>query len=116
MRGDGSSQNSNGTGSRRCYLCKKESHVAKDCKLTMRPAYQPSKNHRQEQRMDVRQVRVEDTGSHSHSVKVDIQGVPVRGIIDYGSDISIIGGDLFRRVAAQAKLKERDIKKTDKVP
>ena len=53
----------------------------------MRPVHQMSKNHRQEQRMDVRQVRVENTGSHSHCVKVDIQGVPVRGIIDSGSDL-----------------------------
>lgn len=116
-RGVRSSPSSSGTASRRCYLCNKEGHVARDLRTeSMRPAHQPSKNHGQGQRTDVRQVRVEDSGSHSHCVKVNIQGVPVRGIIDSGSDITIIGGDLFRRVAAQAKLKERDIKSADKVP
>lgn len=64
----------------------------------------------------VRQVRVHDKGSASHCVKVQLQGVPVYGIIDSGADISIIGGDLFRKVASVAHLKKRDFKKADKVP
>lgn len=38
------------------------------------------------------------------------------GIVDSGPDISIIGGDLFRKVASAAHLKKRDFKKADKVP
>ena len=98
-RGNRSSQ---GTGSSCCYLCNKEGNVAKDCRAEcMRPAHQMSKNHRQEQRMDVRQVRVENTGSHSHCVKVDIQGVPVRGIIDMAqtspSLVGISSGGLLHK-------------------
>ena len=64
----------------------------------------------------VRRVRVHDKGSMSQCVKVQLQGVPVYGIIDSGADISIIGGDLFRKVASVARLKKRDFKKADKVP
>ena len=38
------------------------------------------------------------------------------GIIDSGADITIIGGELFKKVATGAKLKKRDFKKPDKVP
>ena len=44
---------------------------------------------------EVRQVQVSDTGSQSQSVVVDIEGVPARGSVDTGSDITIIGGQLF---------------------
>ena len=35
-------------------------------------------------------------------------------ILDSGADITIIGGVLFRKVAAMAKLKKRDLKKPGK--
>ena len=43
-----------------------------------------------------------------------MQGVPAQGVVDSGGDITIIEGDLFKRVAAVAKLK--NLKKPDKVP
>jgi len=61
-------------------------------------------------------VHVQDQGSISQCVKVQIQGVPAYGLIDTGADISIIGGKLFKRVATIAHLKKRDFKKADKVP
>ena len=61
-------------------------------------------------------VRVHDLGSQSQCVKVEIQGVPAEGILDSGADITIMGGDLFRRVAVIAKLRKRDLKNTDKIP
>ena len=64
----------------------------------------------------VRSVRVADAGSHTKCVRVLVNGVPVFGLVDSGADISIIGGDLFQRVAARAKLKKRDFKRADKVP
>ena len=65
---------------------------------------------------DVRQIRVTDQGSEPRHAKVEVQGVPARGVIDSGADITIIGGGLFKRVAAVAKLKKRDLKKVDRVP
>ena len=64
---------------------------------------------------DVRQIRVTDQGSEPRHAKVEVQGVPARGVIDSAA-ITIIGGGLFKRVAAVAKLKKRDLKKVDQVP
>ena len=61
-------------------------------------------------------VRVEDKGSKPRVVMVDVHGVPARGIIDSGADISIINGDLFQRVATIARLKKRAFKKADRIP
>ena len=63
---------------------------------------------------DVRRVRVNDKGSCPQLAGVEIQGVPAQGIIDSGADISIMG-ELFKRVAAVARLKRRDFKRADKL-
>ena len=46
---------------------------------------------------EVRVVRVTDGGSVSQCVRLQIQVVPVFGIIDSGADITIMGGELFKR-------------------
>ena len=46
-------------------------------------------------------------------VEVLIEGVPVTGLIDTGSDITIIRGDLFYKIAAAAKLEMCSIKDID---
>ena len=61
----------------------------------------------------VRQVRINDSGSRQRYVRVLIGGVPVRGTIDSGSDITIIGRDLFRRIAAVARLRKSQLLKPD---
>ena len=65
---------------------------------------------------EVREVRVLDEGSRSQFAHVLVQGVPAEGIVDTGADITIIGRDLFARVAAAARLRKRDFRKADKVP
>ena len=52
-------------------------------------------------------VRVQDGGSISQCVKVQLQGVSAYGFIDTGADITIIGGKLFKKVATIARLKKR---------
>ena len=47
---------------------------------------------------------------------MEVQGVPAQGIIDSGADITIISGELFKRVATVAHLKKRDLKKPDRIP
>ena len=42
-------------------------------------------------------------------------GVPAYGIIDSGADITILGGELFKKVAAVARLKKKHLKKADKL-
>ena len=64
----------------------------------------------------VRQIEVQDQGSHSHVARVLVQGYPAEGIVDSGADITIINGDLLKQVAATAKLREKNLKKADKTP
>ncbi len=47
----------------------------------------------------VQTVRVRDTGSKVMYANVDLHGVPVKGVIDSGANITILGGDLFKTVA-----------------
>ena len=61
-------------------------------------------------------VHVKDSGSHPQRVRVEIQGVPAEGVIDSGADITIIGGELFKKVAAVARLRKKDFKEADKTP
>ena len=65
---------------------------------------------------EVRMVTVTDQGSHPKCAHVLIQGVPTYGIIDSGADITIMGGTLFKRVAAQAKLRKSQLLKANKIP
>ena len=51
-------------------------------------------------------VRVQDEGSKSQTVLIEIAGVPAHGVIDMGADITIMGPELFKRVATVARLKK----------
>ena len=44
-------------------------------------------------------VKITDKGSHSQYAEVFIQGVPTEGLIDSGAETTIVGGDLFKKVA-----------------
>ena len=63
---------------------------------------------------EVCQVRVADKGSRPH--RVLLQGVPTVGIVDSGTDITIIGRELLKHVATVAKLKRDQLKEVDKTP
>ena len=64
----------------------------------------------------VRTIEVDDKGSHPRRAPVEIQGVPALGLVDSGADITIIGPDLFKKVAATARLKKKDFKPANKSP
>ena len=65
---------------------------------------------------EIRQVRVQNMGSQPHCAKINVQGVPVDGVVDSGANITIMGRDLFKHVATVAKLRKKDFKPPDKVP
>ena len=69
-----------------------------------------------EEGANARAVHVQDGGSRSQCVKVQVQGVPAYGLIDTEADITIIGGKLFEKVATVARLRKRHFKKPDKIP
>lgn len=54
-----------------------------------------------------------DPGSKSYCVRMVVQGVPVYGVVDSSTDISIMGG---KKVAAAAKLRKKDFSPQDQVP
>lgn len=63
---------------------------------------------------DVRQVRIQDQGSKPQKAKVVVGGVPMSGVIDTAADVTIVGGEMFKKVAAVAKLRKKDFKPVDK--
>ena len=64
----------------------------------------------------VRQVWITDRGSRPRRVRVFLEGVPATGVVDSGSDLTIMGKGLLERVAAAAKLTKGRLKNIDKVP
>ena len=62
------------------------------------------------------QVCVADRGSKQQYADVQIEGVPARGVIDTGSDITVMGGELFRHVATIARLRKSQFQQPDKFP
>ena len=122
--------------SRHCWNCDRAGHFAKDCKLPKRESVGPTdKSSRtkmvksgdlddpssylqsdSDESLDVKVVHVTDRGSEPKCVQVAIGGVPCFGIVDSGADISIMGGKLFKQVAAVARLHKRDFQRPDKTP
>ena len=64
----------------------------------------------------VRQVQVTDQGSKQQYAEVQLEGVPARGIIDTGSDITTMGKDLFMEVAAVARLRKSQFQRAHNTP
>lgn len=130
------------TESRKCHYCKKAGHVIRDCRkkksddarrnqhpvakqVTTKAADQPEESpdpydllfsSDTEDEEAVKQIVVTDKGSRAQYARVSVSGVPANGVIDTGADITIIGGELFARVAAAAHLRKKDFRKPDKTP
>ena len=59
---------------------------------------------------------MKDEVSRPRVAPVDIQEVQALGIVDREADITIINEDLFKEVAAAARLRKKDFRNADKVP
>ncbi len=128
---------------RKCFMCHKAGHMARDCakrteskgqrndhtgskqitagqsvtdEADMSDALRLLYSSDEEEDGDVDVVRAPDKASRPRCAPVDIQGVPAYGVIDSGSDITIIGGELLRKVAAVTKLRKKDLKPPDRAP
>ena len=125
----------------KCWNCDRTGHIAANCRKPRRESGGRSADRRPGGKVDmvqssparddpmqylqsdgsddeteIRQVRVHDRGSKSRCVRVVVQGVPMYGIVDTAADITIMGGEAFKQVAAAAKLKKKDFKPPDQVP
>ena len=100
----------------RCYICDSPKHLARQCQ--QQKTESPGKKTTQNQSPKTTSgTRVIQTGSHmstkksrSCCVEVMIEGVPVTGLIDTGSDITIIRGDLFYQIISESGLKVESLK------
>ena len=54
--------------------------------------------------------------SQPRKVIVDIAGVPAQGLVDTGADITIMGPELFKKVASVAGITKKQFKAADKIP
>ena len=119
---------------RRCYACGDTDHLAWNCKKkkktestgqTKRNTDAGTKMMKSKEdplefllpdsgveKSGVNTVRIRDKGSKPREVLVDIQVVPATGVIDSGADITIMGAELFKKVASVARLKEVRIQET----
>ena len=107
----------------RCWNCDKTGHVASECTTPkagstgsdnlLPPQYLLPDSDRDVQ---VSQVWVRDKGSNPQTVRVVIAGVPVDGTVDTGADITIMGAEVFKRLAAVVKLRRHDFKPADRTP
>ena len=122
----------------RCYNCGEVGHLSRDCKEPRKESGGRSKGPGGpsakaqtigSQPVDVndpmsylypdpgvRQVRVKDGGSLRHYARVAIQGVEARGLVDTGADITIMGGELFKKVALEVRLLQTPLKPPDRTP
>ena len=125
---------SSGQGPRSCYTCGSFKHLQKDCKLSSTESRgRPQKpSHAKQVTVScsddpmsylhsdsdedegVKRITVEDTGSYPRYANVLVEGVVLRGVVDTGSDLTIMGKEAFKKVAAVAKLKKRDFYPSDK--
>ena len=142
----GSNFRSSGAESRKCFLCHRPGHLARDCREKVSGRVSGDTQRRrggikqvttptagqEEGRFEalqellyssgeddvngVRVVRLTDKGSKPQCVRIQVQGVPAYGIIDSGADITIMGGVLFKKVAAVARFRKRELKRPDKKP
>ena len=54
-------------------------------------------------------MRAGDKGSKLQKVTVDVLGVSTEGVVDTDANITIMGADLYKGVAAVAHLKKRKV-------
>ena len=125
---------SSGQGPCSCYTCGSFKHLQKDCKLSstesrgrpQKPSHarqvtascndDPMSYLRSDSDEDegVKRVTVEDTGSYPRYTNVLVEGVMQRGVVDTGSDLTIMGKEAFKKVVTVARLKKRDFHPADK--
>ena len=96
-------------------MCDSLNHLARQCKQGKTES--PGKQTTQSQTSKSTGTRVIQTGSNTTVIKSEcccvkamIEGVAVSGLIDTGSDITIIREDLFYHIVSESGLKSQSLK------
>ena len=99
----------------RCYVCDSPYHLARDCPQSTTESQGKRASQVQSQAPPGTKVVKTATLQKSglHCAKVKIEGVITTGLIDTGSDITIMRGDLFYQIITATGLGEQALKKTD---
>ena len=125
----------------RCYNCNKIGRYASECrapktescgdkpKVSTKQVTTSASTSSQAQKEDprallhsdsdsehVQMVTITEQESKTHRAQVMVQGVPAKDVIDTGAEITIVGGELFQKVASTNHLMKRDFKPPDKTP
>ena len=82
----------------RCYLCDSPHHLAQDCRKRNTESQGKSSQNTTKGAKMIRSRYFTLKQKQSSCVKVEVEGVPVTGLMDTGSDITIIRGDLFYHI------------------
>ena len=126
-------------GSRRCYNCGELGHLASNCHnqtpAESKGSNQKSRNRivhfKQENAPHTpdpahtdpmsflfsddsdqdhcKQIVVKDNGSRSVCMPLQMEGVPVYGLVDTGADITIIGAQLFKKNSCCSQAEEKEL-------
>ena len=64
----------------------------------------------------VTEIRVEDRESRPQLVRLEVGGVPLDGVVDTSTKVTLIGAEAFQRITTVAELRRRDFKRPDKTP
>ena len=105
---------------RRCYICDSPNHLAWQCQQpkTESSGKKSTQTKSSSSRPGANVIRATP---HSHpkcgsrSVEVNIEGIPITGVIDTGSDITILRGDQFYNIVSKAGLNVQDLEVAEQI-
>ena len=101
----------------RFYVCDSPHYLARDCHKNKTESQGKSSSQKTTQEPKgnkmIRTRYYTPKQRQSSCVEVKVEGIPVTGLIDTGSDITIIRGDLFYHIVETARLEDSNLKSAD---
>ena len=110
----------------KCYICDSSNHLAQDCRPPKTESQGKTRVMQARTELDhvsnnfsritetlfpsAKHLQVSiSTPTVAKCVEVQIEGVPVRGIVDTGSDITILSGSVFQEIVKRATLRSKTL-------
>jgi len=102
----------------RCYVCDSPGHLACRCWRAKTESTGEKSAQAKTSKLSGPMIRDNSCGNlrrESHSVVVNIEGIPITRVIDTGSDITILRGDVFYSIVSRSDLNVLDLKIAEQV-